>query len=73
MPCAQGNLPSDWIALGGEPKHDAIRGAQTILQCLYDRGLPNVLVDNEIVLLAMVYAKAVRANAKPKDIKRGGT
>jgi hypothetical protein len=29
------------------------------------------LTDEEIVLLVMVYAKAVRANVKPKDIKRG--
>jgi len=28
------------------------------------------LVDDEIVLLVMVYAKAVRANVKTKDIKR---
>jgi mRNA-degrading endonuclease RelE of RelBE toxin-antitoxin system len=29
------------------------------------------LTDDEIVLLVMVYAKAVQANVKPKDIKRG--
>ena len=29
------------------------------------------LSDDEIVLLVMVYAKAVQANVKPKDIKRG--
>jgi mRNA-degrading endonuclease RelE of RelBE toxin-antitoxin system len=29
------------------------------------------LADDEIVLLVMVYAKAVQANVKPKDIKRG--
>jgi hypothetical protein len=29
------------------------------------------LTDEEIVLLVMVYAKAVRTNVKPKDIKRG--
>ncbi|VCU72445.1 hypothetical protein PIGHUM_04544 [Pigmentiphaga humi] len=28
------------------------------------------LVDDEIVLLVMVYAKAERANVKAKDIKR---
>ncbi|HTZ57207.1 MAG TPA: hypothetical protein VMB49_03880 [Acidobacteriaceae bacterium] len=28
------------------------------------------LTDDEIVLLVMVYAKAVQANLKPKDIKR---
>lgn len=29
------------------------------------------LTDDEIVLLVMVYAKAVQANVRPKDIKRG--
>ena len=29
------------------------------------------LTDDEIVLLVMVYAEAVQANVKPKDIKRG--
>ena len=29
------------------------------------------LTDDAIVLLVMVYAKAVQANVKPKDIKRG--
>jgi mRNA-degrading endonuclease RelE of RelBE toxin-antitoxin system len=29
------------------------------------------LTEDEIVLLVMVYAKAVQANVKPKDIKRG--
>ena len=29
------------------------------------------LVDDEVVLLVMVYAKAARATVKPKDIKRG--
>lgn len=28
------------------------------------------LVEDEVVLLVMVYAKAERANVKPKDIKR---
>lgn len=28
------------------------------------------LVDDQLVLLVMVYAKAERANVKPKDIKR---
>jgi len=28
------------------------------------------LVDNELVLLLMIYAKAVRTNVKTKDIKR---
>jgi mRNA-degrading endonuclease RelE of RelBE toxin-antitoxin system len=29
------------------------------------------LTDDAIVLLVMVYAKAVQANGKPNDIKRG--
>jgi hypothetical protein len=35
------------------------------------RGRGTHLTDDEIVLLVMVYAKAVQANVKPKDIKRG--
>jgi mRNA-degrading endonuclease RelE of RelBE toxin-antitoxin system len=70
----------DWIAVNPDagdviPGADGARKVRWSRAGMGKRGGVRViyfhLTDEEIVLLVMVYAKAVRASVKPKDIKRG--
>lgn len=70
----------DWIAVNPDagdviPGADGARKVRWSRAGMGKRGGVRViyfhLTEEEIVLLVMVYAKAARANVKPKDIKRG--
>lgn len=70
----------DWIAANPDagdviPGADGARKVRWSRAGIGKRGGVRViyfhLTDEEIVLLVMVYAKAVQASVKPKDIKRG--
>lgn len=70
----------DWIAVNPDagdviPGADGARKVRWSRAGMGKRGGVRViyfhLTEDEVVLLVMVYAKAVRASVKPKDIKRG--
>jgi hypothetical protein len=70
----------DWIAVNPDagdviPGADGARKVRWSRAGMGKRGGVRViyfhLTEDEVVLLVMVYAKAVRAIVKPKEIKRG--